>query len=279
MARPGLRKHRKFCRLQYSLGAPAPHVIGYLECMWAVGYECGDDLLGDCTAVEAVCEWPGEKGKLCAALLECGFIDQDEAGQFHIHDLLDHAPDYVKKRSQRESERKSSRKPRAADIVRQTADNGGQTADTVRRTAENGAPPTPTPTPTPLFEEENSAPARDLCTPTPEQDITQQPRQDCPESPSQWPQFLATEWRFYYRGCVPSQRDAPAGFFASLIQRGIPPADILRRIRDPARKNTEATFHFEKFFEKPANGKELNGHGRKPGATKPNTRAGRYFGD
>jgi hypothetical protein len=107
MARPGLRQHPKFRRLVHNLGEPEPHALGYLECMWSVGYECGDSLLGDETDVELAALYPGPKGKLCAALLECRLIDKVD-GKFHIHDLYDHAPGYVQRRMRLELQRRQN---------------------------------------------------------------------------------------------------------------------------------------------------------------------------
>lgn len=155
MARPTLKEHFKFKRLCRVLGLPIPYVIGHLECMWHVGYGSGDPFLGDSISVEAAAEWVGESGKLCSALLDCGFIDQDEAGNYLIHDLHDHAPDYVAKRFKREQQRKNKD---LRSIVRRSADNGGQcppNGGQRRTTAQNGCPPTPTPAPAPTQEQEN----------------------------------------------------------------------------------------------------------------------------
>jgi hypothetical protein len=78
MARPGLKNHPKFRRLVFVLKEPIPHVLGYLECLWMVAYECGDPLIGDQTDVELAAEWPGERGKLCKALSECRFLDESD---------------------------------------------------------------------------------------------------------------------------------------------------------------------------------------------------------
>jgi|GEM_PF-1566178 len=120
MARPGLDKHVKFRRLVRILQEPEPHVRGYLELVWEVGYENGDPVLGDEEAVEAAAKYPGEPGKLFQALMACGgkdragFIEQvpDEPGLFQIHDLYDHAPEYVASRAAREAER---RKPKQCE--------------------------------------------------------------------------------------------------------------------------------------------------------------------
>src|SRR5262249_2146171 len=105
--RPTLLSHPKFRRLAHVLQEPAPHVVGYLELMWHVGYESGDDYLGDEVDVELAAQYPpGNQGKLAKALLHCGFIDEVEGGGYAIHDLYDHAPDYVQKRLRREMERR-----------------------------------------------------------------------------------------------------------------------------------------------------------------------------
>lgn len=146
MARPGLDKHPKYRMLLRMLGEARPHVRGYLETLWEVAYECGDPIIGSAEAIEAAAEYPGEPGKLFNALLKCGgdkagFIEETPGrpGCYSIHDLNDHAPEYVKKRFQRESERKNS------------ADNGRQR----QTTDDNGAPtgtrrPAPAPTPAPI---------------------------------------------------------------------------------------------------------------------------------
>jgi hypothetical protein len=131
MARPGLDRNVKFRTLVRRLGLAEPFVRGLLETMWEVGYECGNPVLGAPDQVEAAAKWPGTPGVLFEALKFCRLIDELPVDRWQIHDLMDHAPEYVKKRMARES--------------RRTADNGGQR----RTTADNGAPPTPTPTPTP----------------------------------------------------------------------------------------------------------------------------------
>lgn len=106
MARPGLMRHRKFARLERLLGS-APLARGCLEMLWDVAYENGDDLLGDSADLEHLAGWSGEPGKLTSALVESGFIDR-EGEEYRVHDLLDHAPDYVRKRLKRETQRRET---------------------------------------------------------------------------------------------------------------------------------------------------------------------------
>lgn len=166
MARPSLDRNPKFKRLVRTLGVPKPHVRGYLELLWDVAYECGNPVIGDSHAIEAAAEWPGKEGELTAALLEAGgrgrsgFIDavDGEDGIYQIHDLADHAPDYVKKRRQREMERvnaavEAEAASKEKSKRRTTADNGGQHPTL----AENGK--TPTPAPTPIKREAKASPS------------------------------------------------------------------------------------------------------------------------
>jgi len=121
MARQTLDRAVKFKRLVLELDLPRPYVRGLLETLWDVAHECGDPVIGDDEDVEAAAEWPGTAGEFVSALAKLEWIDQLDDGSWEIHDYWDHAPDYVRKRRQRELERHES-----ADKLRTTADNGGQ---------------------------------------------------------------------------------------------------------------------------------------------------------
>lgn len=160
MPRPTLFTSIKFRRLVHRLGVPVPHALGYLECLWSVAYECGEPAIGDALDVELAAQWPGEPGVLAAALTETGFID-DVAGVLTVHDLWDHAPEYVKKRRERELGRQRRGEELAAEQQKKTprkrqrqtaADNGGQcptVSDEKTETSPNGLTPAPAPAPTP----------------------------------------------------------------------------------------------------------------------------------
>ncbi|HTM42493.1 MAG TPA: hypothetical protein VL177_16360 [Terriglobales bacterium] len=121
MARPGLTQHRKFRRLERAL---CSHIVarGALETLWDVCYQNGDPFLGDSDDVEAAARWDGEPGKLTQALLdagggmEAGFVEEVSgcSGQYQVHDLYHHAPDYVRKRRSREAVRRAKTDPVAA---------------------------------------------------------------------------------------------------------------------------------------------------------------------
>lgn len=175
MARPNLKAHRKFRRLVLMLEMPAAHVRGHLEYLWESAYENGDEIMGDATDVELAAGWIGDPGKLAKALAECGgetrvgFIELVD-GEYRVHDLWDHAPEYVQKRRQRELERqeagielskrlpKGGRRREKNAEWRKTAGDGGQnlpnggqrqkTADIggQRQTfSDYGKPPAPAP--------------------------------------------------------------------------------------------------------------------------------------
>ncbi len=104
--RPGITIHPKFRRLVYLLGIPQPYVAGLLEFLWKVAYENGDPVIGDAVDVELAAQWPGEQEAFCRAAIEVGFLDDLSGGLLAIHDLFDHAPDYVLKRLDKEAERR-----------------------------------------------------------------------------------------------------------------------------------------------------------------------------
>ena len=125
MARPGLVRHRKFLALCRLLKIRKPQAIGHLELMWMGAYESGDPCLGTPEDVEAAAEWlfddgdhRSEPGAFFDAVMNCGgpgkagFIEEDpeSPGLYIVHDLFDHAPDYVAKRAEREADRKAKGK-------------------------------------------------------------------------------------------------------------------------------------------------------------------------
>src|SRR5438067_449769 len=110
MARPGFENHPKFLRLIHILRVPEPHALGYCECMWRVAYQNGDAVLGDGLAVELAAKFPGKPGTLVKALVKVGLIDALMGGKYAVHDLLDHAPEYVAGRAAKEAERKKEKR-------------------------------------------------------------------------------------------------------------------------------------------------------------------------
>lgn len=122
MAKPDLTDHKKFRRLRRLLdNIPTPYAVGLLELMWLRGYQTGDPNLGDVADVEGAAEWPGELGRFCSACVESGFLVAQPDGSFVIHDLLDHAPEWARKRMLRKRQG-LKRVGRTADNVRHVSD-------------------------------------------------------------------------------------------------------------------------------------------------------------
>lgn len=165
MARPTLQRNRKWPRLVRALGGQDALARGSLELLWDVAYESGDEHLGDSDDVELAARWLGQPGALTKALLEAGgpgepgFIepDPDRPGRYVVHDLWDHAPDYVRKRRARESERKE-KGAKLRTVTGHCPPVDGHGPDDVRRAETGGVRPAPNgrpraPAPTPQKEE------------------------------------------------------------------------------------------------------------------------------
>jgi hypothetical protein len=146
-------RHKKFARLARLIGNEVL-ARGHLELLWEVAYENGDDLVGDAGDLEHLAKWAGAPGALAAAMTEAGFVDL-EGAQYRVHDLWDHAPDYVRKRRQRENERQEKgatlRRSASTDrtVTGQSPPDGGQRPP-------NGRPRAPAPAPS----QEEAAAAR-----------------------------------------------------------------------------------------------------------------------
>ncbi len=126
MPRPGFLVHPKYIRLCHLLGNRAL-ALGSCELLWETAYQSGNPLIGTELDVELIADWKGDRGKLCKALLDCRLIDKTDvpsdpgrngthgtdhasrASLYTIHDLMDHAPEYVLTRSSRERERQKVR--------------------------------------------------------------------------------------------------------------------------------------------------------------------------
>jgi hypothetical protein len=179
MGRPTLASHPKFAKLAARLKSRAL-ARGVLELIWESCYASGEATVGDAEAVEALVDWSGQRGELAAALAVCGFLDAQpdatgmqadaNSGQvlYVVHDLEDHAPDYVLKRWEREAKRKQagqtirSLRQEAARIRWKQMERRGMQVSAVV------APPAPAPAPTrdQIAREEATAPPAatpDLC--------------------------------------------------------------------------------------------------------------------
>jgi hypothetical protein len=107
MARLSLFTNRKLPRLARAAGVRIAEALGLLEFLWHAQHEACDETIGDALDVETLARWEGEPGKLVAALVEARFVDVREDGVHVVHDFWDHAPDFVRKRREREDARRA----------------------------------------------------------------------------------------------------------------------------------------------------------------------------
>ena len=113
MAHSSLFEHIKLRKLVRRLGMPRPHVVGHLECL--THYVSHHHPTGDITGladedIELAAEWEGEPGAFVAAAIAERFVDRDEEGT-RIHDWMDWAPDWVKKRVRRAAAASRTERP------------------------------------------------------------------------------------------------------------------------------------------------------------------------
>lgn len=166
MGRPTLLNHLKFRRLERELKSRAL-ALGTLELIWHHAYEHGDFIASN-EDLELICDWQGEPGFIGPALVYIGFLDPHPDGEpgYFVHDLYDHAPQYVQRRAEREHERRVKGQS-ISSIRRQAASQRKQMASHLQPDASHGypvtansSPPAPAPAPTPR--EEDLSPAAPL---------------------------------------------------------------------------------------------------------------------
>ncbi len=159
MARPTLTSHPKFAKLATYLKGRAL-ARGVLELLWESCYASGDPCVGDAVSVEGIADWRGKRGDLASALVDAGFLDQTmtDGGRasYLVHDLEDHAPDYVLARWAREAKRRekgqtlrSVRQAAAAEMWKQKRASDGQLHASDEHGQATVAPPAPAPAPAP----------------------------------------------------------------------------------------------------------------------------------
>ncbi len=151
MARPTLFSHPKFAKLTARLNSRAL-ALGSLELIWETAYAAGDPVIGDADVIESIADWRGPQGELAYQLVDCGFLevmqtDANGGRLLKVHDLEDHAPEYVIKRWKREEARRQQGK--TIRQVRQdaAAKRWSKTTRDAMQTDANGATPAPAPAP------------------------------------------------------------------------------------------------------------------------------------
>ena len=107
MGRPGLSAHPKFRRLAVLWGSRVT-ARGVLEVLWESTYDSVCDALGTPEEIAYILGMPdAEVTAIVTALVQCGLIDEDphRPGEYRVHDLWDHCPNYVLDRLEHEVDR------------------------------------------------------------------------------------------------------------------------------------------------------------------------------
>jgi hypothetical protein len=114
MGRPGLSAHPKFRRLAVRLAQSTITARGALELLWDAAYDALDARLGTAAEIAFILSVDeATAARLIAALVAVGFLEADEAGDLHVHDLWDHCPEYVLQRCKAQGERLATRRSQA----------------------------------------------------------------------------------------------------------------------------------------------------------------------
>lgn len=94
----GTADHPKTKRLARTLGIGIAQTIGHLELLWhwtARYAPAGDVGRYDDAEIADACAWDGDPAQIVAALVDCGWIDRDDAHRLTVHDWREHADDFL----------------------------------------------------------------------------------------------------------------------------------------------------------------------------------------
>lgn len=121
----------KFRRLMNLAGISRVQAAGTLELLWLFTIEqapAGDVGRWSDSDIEAELDWQGAEGALVAALVSAGWLDRCAVHRLVIHDWADHAPEFLRKRSDRGRLALAAVTPCPDNggHCPPTADNGGQ---------------------------------------------------------------------------------------------------------------------------------------------------------
>jgi len=103
-----ISRHPKTLRLARQLGVIVAQAVGHLHMLWHWTLEFAED--GDLSRFEAAeiataAGWPGDPEAFVAALVECGFLDEDE-DRLLVHDWDDYAGRLLADRERKRQARK-----------------------------------------------------------------------------------------------------------------------------------------------------------------------------
>lgn len=136
----GTLNHIKTKRLKRRLRLPMYQVAGILETLWHLAIESADE--GDIGKfsnedIAMGLEWEGDADELVGALIDSGFVDEDQERRLVIHDWFDHAPDYIKERLRKRGMRQRKRE---SQCVREVVGQDGTTSGHVPASSDSVPP-------------------------------------------------------------------------------------------------------------------------------------------
>jgi hypothetical protein len=89
----------KFKRLQRRLKVSTPTLCGHLELLWiSTSKNAPEGDIGRFSNEEIAigCYWDGDPDEFVNALVECGWLDQDDEYRLLVHDWAEHSPTWVR---------------------------------------------------------------------------------------------------------------------------------------------------------------------------------------
>ncbi len=122
-----LRDHRKIMAVAERLDMEPVHVMGHVISfwMWCVDNAPSGQLDGiSVRSIERAAQWSGEKGAFVAALADSGLLDEQNKGEYSIHDWEDYTGALTTKRAKDAQRKREERKTAksAAETVQEASD-------------------------------------------------------------------------------------------------------------------------------------------------------------
>lgn len=132
-----LADHPKTRKLARILSIPKTQAIGHLHCLWWWALDYADDGMldrFDAMDIAIGAEWDDEPDDIVSALIQSGFIDQDEHGILKIHDWEDYAGKLISRRRANAKRMKEARAQEAASSNEEDPAANNARATNVQRT-------------------------------------------------------------------------------------------------------------------------------------------------
>ena len=130
--------HFKTKHLMKLLGCRKAEAVGYIACLSAWAIENRPGGVFKRSLIEIGAEWEGEDGRLAAAMLEAGWVDDIGGGQVSIHDWHEVTSGYRKARADTERARVRREEEKARESRESRADVAPETRESRAAHAPRG---------------------------------------------------------------------------------------------------------------------------------------------